>query len=249
VIIDDHKEIVSATMNRPTFSDPFRLKEGDSRLEVTPLQTLEKLKLSEDQRNDLAGNTSNSKANDDTHAIDSIWLVSDSHYLHELQDDDRNDSLNQRQATTTTTPISNEFWSSQKYEIQLNNITATTMKPLMISFAEPFDPNLKAAIYTEDGRLSKVENLIPLFYSQKSGIYIEDSLPKDAKVVIYDASAPLQWFAVSSFISLASYVLLIMSTNVKLTNGFKGLVYNLNRHMKRMIPQNRNNNNNRDNNS
>ena len=55
----------------------------------------------------------------------------------------------------------------------------------MISLAEPFDPNLKAAIYTKDG-LSKTENLIPLFYSLKSGIYI-DSLATDAKVVIYDA--------------------------------------------------------------
>jgi hypothetical protein len=135
------------------------------------------------------------------------------------------------------------WWSSQKYEIKLNN-NITTTKPLMISLAEPFNPNLKAAIYTEDGRLSKVENLIPLFYSQKSGIYIDDSLAKNAKVVIYDASAPLQWFAVSSFISLASYVLLILvSANVKLTNWFKGLAYNLNRLIKRRIPQDRNKNN------
>ena len=104
----------------------------------------------------------------------------------------------------------------------------------MISLAEPFNPDLKAAIYTKDG-LSKVENLIPLFYSLKSGIYIEDSLATDAKVVIYYANAPLGWwFAVSSFISLVSYVLLILSANVKLTNRFKGLVYNLNRLMKQM---------------
>ena len=56
-------------------------------------------------------------------------------------------------------------------------------------------------------------------------------------------SAPLQWFAVATFISLASYVLLILSANVKLTNGFKGLVYNLNRLMKQRISQDRNNNN------
>jgi hypothetical protein len=130
-------------------------------------------------------------------------------------------------------------WSSEKYEIKLNNIITT--KPLMISLSGPFNPNLKAAIYTNDG-LSKVENLIPLFYSLKSGIYI-GSLATDAKVVIYDASAPLQWFAVSSFISLASYVLLILSANVKLTNGFRGLVYNLNRLMKQRISKDRNNNN------
>jgi hypothetical protein len=114
----------------------------------------------------------------------------------------------------------------------------------MISLAEPFNPDLKAAIYTNDG-LSRVENLIPLFYSLKSGIYIEDSLVTDGKVVIYDARAPLGWFAVSSFISLASYVLLILSANVKLTNTFKGLVYNLIRAMKQRISQNRNNNSNR----
>ena len=113
----------------------------------------------------------------------------------------------------------------------------------MISLAEPFNPNLKAAIYTKDG-LSKTENLIPLFYSLKSGIYIEDSLAKDEKVVIYDTSASLGWFAVTSFISLASYVLLILSANVKLTNGFKGLVCNLNHLMKQMISQKRKNNNN-----
>jgi hypothetical protein len=231
VVIDDHKEIVNASMYRPTtFSDAFRLKEGEYRLEVTPLQELEKLKLSDDQGTYLAGNTSNTKANDDTHVIDSIWLVSDSNYLHELQDDDRNDSLNQMQVTTT--PISNNVWSSQKYEIKLNNITTT--KPLMISLAEPFNPNMKAAIYTKDG-LSKTQNLIPLFYSLKSGIYI-DSLATDARIVIYEANASLTWwFAVSCFISLASYVLLMLSTNVKLTNGFKGLVCNLNRLLKQRI--------------
>jgi hypothetical protein len=145
---------------------------------------------------------------------------------------------------TTTTPISNNVWSSQKYEIKLDNITTT--KPLMISLAEPFNPDLKAAIYTKDG-LSETKNLISLFYSLKSGIYI-DSLTTDAKVVIYNASAPLQWFAAASFISLASYVLLILSANVKLTNGFKGLVCNLNRAMKQRISQNRNRNNNNNNN-
>jgi hypothetical protein len=231
VVIDDHKEIVNATMNKPTFSGSFQLKEGDSRLEITPLQ-------------ELADNISNSKASDDTNVIDSIWLVSDSNNrLHELLDDDddnndRNVSPNQTQITTT---ISNNLWSSQKYEIKLNNITSE--KPLMISLAEPFNPDLKAAIYTKDGEQSKTENLTPLFYSLKSGIYI-DSLDTDAKVVIYEANAPLVWFAVSSFISLASYVLVILSANVKLTNGFKGLVCNLNRLMKQRISQNRKNNNN-----
>jgi hypothetical protein len=167
--------------------------------------------------------------------------------LQQLLDDDnnndRNVSLDQMQVTTT--PISDNVWSSQKYEIKLNN-NITTTKPLMISLAEPFNPNLKAAIYTKDGGLSKVENLIPLFYSLKSGVYIEDSLPPYAKVVIYDANAPFQWFALSSFISLASYVLLILSAaNVKLTNRFKGFVYNLNRLMKQRISQDRNNNNKR----
>jgi hypothetical protein len=195
-------------------------------LEITPLQV-------------QADNTSsNNEANDDTNVIDSIWLVSDSNNnrLHELVDDDNNDSnVSPNQMQVTTTPISNnDVWSSQKYEIKLNN-NITTTKPLMISLAEPFDPNLKAAIYTKDGGLSKVENLIPLFYSLKSGIYI-DSLATDARVVIYDASTPLGWwFAVSSFISLASYVLLILSANVKLTKWFKGLVYNLNRLMKQRI--------------
>jgi hypothetical protein len=126
--------------------------------------------------------------------------------------------------TQLKTNISNNMWSSQKYEIELNNITTT--KPLIISIAKPFNPDLKAAIYTKDGGLSKVENLIPLFYSLKSGIYI-DSPATDAKVVIYDARAPLAWFVISSFISLASYVLLVLSTNVKLTNKFKRLVYNI----------------------
>ena len=231
VVIDEHKEIVNATMNGPTLSGSFPLKEGDSRLEITPLQEL------------VDNNSSNSKASDDIDVIDSIWLVSDSNRLHELLDNnnnnDRNVSLNQMQVTTT--PISNNMWSSQKYEIKLNNITTT--KPFMISLAEPFHPDLKAAIYTNDG-LSSVENLIPLFYSLKSGIYI-DSLATDEKVVIYDAREPLGWFAVSSFISLVSYVLLILSANVKLTNRFKGLVCNVNRAMKQMISKNRNNNSNR----
>jgi hypothetical protein len=131
VVIDDQKEIVDATMNtHATFSGSFQLKEGDSRLEITPLQ-------------ELADNTRNSKATDDVNVIDSIWLVSDSNNsrLHELHDDNdnnnKNASLNQMQVITTT-PISNNVWSSQKYEIKLNNITT---KPLMISLAEPFDPN------------------------------------------------------------------------------------------------------------
>jgi hypothetical protein len=233
VVIDDHKEIVNATMNRPTFSDSFQLKEGDdSRLEITPLQ-------------ELANITRNSNVSDDVNVIDSIWLVSDSNNrLDELLDDnyDSNVLLNQMQAVTTT-PISNNLWSSQEYEFELNNTTNTT-KPLIISLAEPFNPNLKAAIYTKDGELSKVENLIPLFYSLKSGIYI-DSLATDAKVVIYDATAPLQWLAVTSFISLGSYVLLILSANAKLTSGFKGFVCALSRLMRQSISQNKNDNNNR----
>jgi hypothetical protein len=240
VVIDDHKEIVNATMNGPTFSGSFQLKEGDdSRLEITPLQ-------------ELANITRNSNvSDDDVNAIDSIWLVSDSNNnrLDELVDDnyDSNVSLNQMQAVTTTTPISNNLWSSQEYEFELNNTTNTT-RPLIISLAEPFNPNLKAAIYTKDGELSKVENLIPLFYSLKSGIYI-DSLATDAKVVIYDASAPLQWVAVASFISLGSYVLLILSANAKLTSGFKAFVCALSGLMKHSISQNKNDNNNRDYNS
>jgi hypothetical protein len=240
VVIDGHKEIVNATMNRPTFFDTFSLKEGSSRLEVTSIQDLEKLKIGDDSSTYLAGNTSNSNASGRTNVIDSIWLVSDSVRLHQLLDDQMNASLNQTQVTTT---ISNNMWSSQKYEIKLNNITTT--QPLIISIAEPFNPDLRAAIYTKEGELSKVENLIPLFYSLKSGIYL-DSLPTDGKVVIYDARVPLGWlFAVSSFISLASYVLLILSTNVKLTNGFKCFVYKMNHLIKHKMPQNRNNENNR----
>ncbi|MDQ4013461.1 MAG: hypothetical protein M3146_07025, partial [Thermoproteota archaeon] len=231
VAIDDHKEIVNATMNGPTFSGSFQLKEGNSRLEITPLQ-------------ELADNTRNSQAIEDTNIIDSIWLVSESNRLYELLDDANNNNNNERnvspnQMHVTTTPISNNMWSSQQYEINLDNIT--TSKPLMISLAEPFNPGLKAAIYTKDG-LSKVENPIPLFYALKSGFYIEeDSLATDAKVVIYDASIPLQWFAVSGFISFASYILLILSANVKLANRFKYLVYNLNRLMKQRISRDRKN--------
>jgi hypothetical protein len=231
VVIDEQEQIVNATMNRPaTFSGSFQLKEGDSRLEITPLQ-------------ELADNTRNSNASDDTNVIDSIWLVSDSNNrVHDLLDgnNNRNVSLDQMQVVTTI-PVSNNLWSSQKYEIKLNN---NTTEPFMISLAEPFNPNLKAAIYTKDG-LSTTENLIPLFYSLKSGIYM-DSLATDAKVVIYNAAgAPLQWFAVATFISLASYVVLILSANVKLTNRFKGLVYNLNHHMKQRVSRHRNNNNKR----
>jgi hypothetical protein len=135
------------------------------------------------------------------------------------------------------------MWSSQKYEIKLNN-NITTTAPLMISLAEPFNPNLKAAIYTKDGGLSRVENLIPLFYSLKSGIYI-DSPATDAKVVIYDdAIVPMGWlFVISSFISLASYVLIVLSANVKLTTGFKGLIYNMDHLLRERISQNKNKNN------
>jgi hypothetical protein len=238
VAIDDQEKIVNATMNRPaTFSGSFQLKEGNSRLEITPLQ-------------ELADNIRSSNASgNDINVIDSIWLVSDSNNnnrLHELLNNNNNNnnsgniSLDQIQVIATT-PISNNVWSSQKYEINLND---NTTQPLMISLAEPFNPNLKAAIYTKEGELSKVENLIPLFYSLKSGIYI-DSLAPDAKVVIYDASTKLQSFAVATFISLASYVLLILSANVNLTNRFKRLVNALNSLMKQRISQDRNNNNNR----
>jgi hypothetical protein len=242
VVIDDQKEIVNGTMNGPTFSGSFQLKEGDdSRLEVTPLQDLA----------NITGNSSN-VSEDVNGTIDSIWLVSDSNNrLDGLVDDnnyDSNVSLNRMQAVTvTTTPISNNLWSSQEYEFVLNN---NSTNPLIISLAEPFNPNLKAAIYTKDGgELSKVENLIPLFYSLKSGIYI-DSLDTDAKkVVIYDAAAPLQWLAVTSFISLGSYILLILSANAKLANRFKGFVCVLSRVMKQSISKKKNDNNNRDYNS
>ncbi|MGE5662088.1 MAG: hypothetical protein ACM3X1_07565, partial [Ignavibacteriales bacterium] len=239
VIIDDQKKIMKAAMNGPTLSEPFRLKEGQSRLEITPLQELEKLKIPDHQSNNLAGHASNSKGNNETNVIDSIWIVSDgnNNRLYQLLDEGKNDSSNQTQLTTS---ISNNMWSSQKYEIKLNNITTT--RPLMISLAEPFNPDLKAAIYTKDGGLSKVENLIPLFYALKSGIYL-DSLPADGKVVIYDARVPIGWlFVISSFISLASYVLLPLSTNVRLTNRFKGFVYNLNHLMKQKISPKKNNN-------
>jgi hypothetical protein len=234
VVIDDQKEIVNGTMNGPTFSGSFQLKEGDdSRLEVTPLQDLA----------NITGNSSN-VSEDVNGTIDSIWLVSDSNNrLDGLVDDNygSNISLNQMQAVTTT-PISNNLWSSQEYEFELNS---NSTKPLIISLAEPFNPNLKAAIYTKDGGgLSKVENLIPLFYSLKSGIYI-DSLDTDAKkVVIYDAAAPLQWLAVASFISFGSYILLILSANEKLTSRFKGFVCVLSRLMKQSISKKKNDNNN-----
>jgi hypothetical protein len=236
VIIDDQKELVNATTNRPTFSGSFQLKEGDDyRLEITPLQ----------EPANITGN-SNNVSDDENGTIDSVWLVSDSNnHLDGLVDDNNYDSnipLNKMQAVTSTT-ISNNLWSSQEYEFELNNTTNTT-KPLIISLAEPFNPNLKAAIYTKDGGLSKVENLIPLFYSLKSGIYI-DSLDTDAKkVVIYDAAAPLQWFAVTSFISLGSYILLILSANEKLASRFKGFVCVLSRVMKQSISKKKNDNNN-----
>src|SRR5829696_798691 len=234
VVVNDHKEIVNATMDRPTLSEPFRLNEGDSRLEVTPLQEPGKSPTNDYQIAPLVYDTTNSSGSNVTSLIDSIWLVTDSNHLHELFDDNNNNNDSQNQTQLTTATISNKGWSSQKYEIKLNNST----KPLMISLAEPFNPDLRAAIYTKDG-LSKTENLIPLFYSLKSGIYI-DSLATDAKVVIYDAGTSLQWLVVSSFLSVASYVLLILSANVKLKNGFKGLVCNLNRLVRERISQNKN---------
>ncbi|MDQ3839878.1 MAG: hypothetical protein M3297_11485 [Thermoproteota archaeon] len=235
--INDHRQVVNATMDKPSLSEPFRLNEGGSRLEVTPLQELRKLQTNEFQNTHLPDDTSGSGGSEVTNIIDSVWLVANSNHLHELfdkNDDNNNDSLNQMQLRTT---ISDKGWSSQQYEINLNNIT----KPFMISLAEPFDPNLRAVIYTKDG-LSKTENPIPLFYSLKTGIYI-DSLNTDAKVVIYDSGIRLEWLvAVSSFISLASYAVLILSANVKLTNGFKGLAFNLSRHMKERISQNRGSN-------
>jgi hypothetical protein len=222
-------------MKGPTFSGSFQLKEGDdSRLEITPLQDLA----------NITGN-SNNVSDDVNGTIDSVWLVSDSNNrVDGLVGDnyDRNVSLNRMQAVTTT-PNSNNLWSSQEYEFELNN---TSTKPLIISLAEPFNPNLKAAIYSKDGGgLLKVENLIPLFYSLKSGIYI-DSLDTDAKVVIYDAAAPFQWFAVASFISLGSYILLILSANEKLTSRFKGFACVLSRLMKQSISKKKNDNNNND---
>ena len=225
VIIDDHKEIVNATMNRPIFSDSFKLKEGNSRLEVTPLQEPEKLKVSDYQDTYLVANTSNSIASRNSNVIDSIWLVSDSNHLHDLFDDDAIVLSNQMQ---TATSIPYKVWSSsssQRYELQLNNITA----PLMISIAEPFNANLKAAIYTKDG-LSRVENLVPLFYSLKSGIYL-NSLPADARVVVYASEAPIEWFAISVFFSVASYALLVLSANAKLANRLKDFVHTLNSHL------------------
>jgi hypothetical protein len=224
VAIDGQKDIVSATMNGAKFSHPFKLKEGeDSRLEVTPLPDLEKLKISDTQSTYLAGNTtSDSKASNNSNVIDSIWLVSDSDRLLDLFDDNRIVSSNQIHITTS---IPYKTWSSpQQYVVDLNNIT----KPLMLSIAEPFNPNLRAAIYTKDG-LSKVENLLPLFFSLKSGVYI-DSLAPDSRVVIYESSSPIEWFAFGSFISLASYVVIVLSANVKLTKRFEAFVCALNSH-------------------
>jgi hypothetical protein len=236
VVVNDHKEVVSATMDRPTLSEPFRLNEEVTKLEVIPIQEPGNSTTRDYQSTHLANDSRNSRSSEVTNVIDSIWLVTDSNYLPELFDNNNNNNHSRNQMQITTT-ISDEWWSSQKYEIKLNNIT----KPLMLSLAEPFDPDLRAIIYTKDG-LSKTENLIPLFYSLKSGIYL-DSLTTDAKVVIYHAGTPLEWLvAVSSFISLASYVLLLLSANVKLTNGFKGLVCNLNRLVREKISQNRNNN-------
>jgi hypothetical protein len=219
VIVGDHKEIVNATMNRPTFSDSIPLKEGDdSRLVITPLQV-------------PANNTGNSNFSDGVNVIDSIWLVSDSsNRLHEILDDDDGSRTSPNAVQVMTTPISNNLWAPQEYEIKLNN---TTREPLIISIAEPFNPNLKATIYTKDG-LTKVENPLPLFYSLRTGVYIDSPAP-DTRVVIYDATSPFKWFAIASFISLASYILLILLANVKLTNGFKGLICNMNHIRKRRI--------------
>jgi hypothetical protein len=133
-----------------------------------------------------------------------------------------------------TTTIAEKGWSSQKYEIKLDNATT----PFTISLAEPFNQDLRAAIYTKDG-LSKTESLLPLFYSLKSGVYI-DSPATVTKIVIYNAGPPLEWLvAISGFISLAAYILLVLSSNMKLTNRFKGLGYNLNHLIKDRISQNR----------
>ena len=130
------------------------------------------------------------------------------------------------------------MWSSEKYEFKLND---TTTKPLLISIAQRFIPNLKPALYTKDG-LPKFENLIPSFYSLKSGIYL-DSLAPEAKVVIYDAAATLEGFTVASLISSASYILLILSANVKLSTKFKHFVSNLIYVIKQRISQIKNGNN------
>jgi hypothetical protein len=224
VIVDDHKEIVNATMNIPTFSEPFQLKEGDdhSRLVITPLQA-------------PANNTSNSNFSDGVNAVDSIWLVSDSNNnrLHDILDGNDDDSKTLANAMQVIkTPVSNNLWAPREYEIKLNS---TTREPLIISIAESFNPNLKATIYTKDG-VAKIENLVPLFYSLRTGVYIDSPAP-GTRVVIGEVTSPFEWFAIASFISLASYVLLILLASVKLTNGFKGLIRNnMNRIRKHRIP-------------
>ena len=220
VIVDDHKEIANATMNRPAFSDSFPLKEGDGyRLAVTPLQV-------------PANNIGNSNFSDGVNVIDSIWLVEDNNNnrLHEMLDGDDNSRTSPNAAQLITTPISNNLWAPQEYEFKLNN---TTREPLIISIAEPFNPNLKATIYTKDG-VTKVENLLPLFYSLRTGVYLDSPAP-GTRVVINEATSLFQWFALATFISLASYILLILLASVKLTNGFKGLICSMSRNSKRRV--------------
>jgi hypothetical protein len=215
VVVNDQKEVVNATLNGPTFSNSFELKQGDARLEISPLQG-------------LANVTRNNNLSEDGYFLDSIWLVSDSNNrLNELSEDNEDSNISPSPIYSVTTTTPSNLWSSQEYEFKLNS---TITKPLMISLAEPYNSNLKAEIYTTNG-FSEVHNLIPLFYSLKSGIYI-DSLDSGAKIVIYDASTPLQWFTITSSISLMSYIVLILSTRMKLIARLKRFAYSLNRHLK-----------------
>jgi hypothetical protein len=229
VAVNDQSEVLNASSNKPLLSKPFRLDQGESRLEVTPLQESGKSSNAY-QSTHLADDSSNNGSSEVTNVIDSIWLVRDSSYPRESVDNNNN-SQNRMHLTTT---IAEKGWPSQKYEIKLDNATT----PFTISLAEPFNQDLRAAIYTKDG-LSKTESLLPLFYSLKSGVYI-DSPATVTKIVIYNAGPPLEWLvAISGFISLAAYILLVLSSNMKLTNRFKGLGYNLNHLIKDRISQNR----------
>jgi hypothetical protein len=229
VAVNDQSEVLNASSNKPLLSKPFRLDQGESRLEVTPLQESGKSSNAY-QSTHLADDSGNNGSSEVTNVIDSIWLVRDSSYPRESVDNNNN-SQNRMHLTTT---IAEKGWSSQKYEIKLDNATT----PFTISLAEPFNQDLRAAIYTKDG-LSKTESLLPLFYSLKSGVYI-DSPATVTKIVIYNAGAPFEWLvAISGFISLAAYILLVLSSNMKLTNRFKGLGYNLNHLIKDRISQNR----------
>jgi hypothetical protein len=83
-----------------------------------------------------------------------------------------------------------------------------------------------------------------VFYSLKSGIYIDDdSHTTDAKVVVYDeAQVPVGWlFVLSGFISFASYVLIVLSANVRVINGVKVYVSTLNRLLKQKVSQKKSN--------